>query len=138
VELGTSRLKLCVPRSLYSTRAKAALAFERSRIPLVFAEKELGPLNFETLKIQVPRLVCESFLDALSAMAGGMFATILPDYLARAPHITKGCITLEVGNSRLDYRLAWNPRLMRLNPAAIRRRDFLRDLLHKSMAEPQS
>jgi len=38
-------------------------------------------------------------------------------------------------SNRFQYHLAWNPRLLRLNPHASRRRDFLLDSLAKRMRE---
>jgi hypothetical protein len=40
----------------------------------------------------------------------------------------------ELGSRVYHYYLAWNPRLLRLNPHASRRRDFLAEALARKMA----
>ena len=88
-------------------------------------------LDLAVLKDYDPHLVCDSFLEALVAMEGHRVATLVPDFLVPAQTLKA---FLQVRMPPLDsqdcrYRLAWNPRLLRLNPHATRTRDFLAESL---------
>jgi len=72
---------------------------------------------------------------ALAAMETQTLAAVLPDYLRPAQN---GLAFVRVripwlDSPRFHHRLAWNPRLLRLNPHAARRRDFLATSLARRM-----
>ena len=79
-------------------------------------------------------LVCDSFLDARAAVEAGQVAALLPDFLA--PGKTSRSVRVHVpkiDSLRFHFYLAWNPRLLRLNPHASRRRDWLAEVLVRQM-----
>jgi len=125
--LGSWRLGLWVPKTLCRNEAQAVLALKGDRLPLVMPSRELPTPNLALYKDCQPRLVCTSFLEAKTALETASLAALLPDFLT--PEQGMGRF-LRVGVPALDnevfhFRLAWNPRLLRLNPHATRRRDFL-------------
>ena len=133
-ELGRWKLKLWVPQALHRTGASAAHAFKEGRLPLVLARNELDGFDLDALNRYEPRLVCDNFIEAVAALEGRQLATVLPDFLA--PN-QKGFLHVRVPaieSHILQFRLAWNPRLLRLNPHATRRRDCLAESLAKQMA----
>jgi hypothetical protein len=82
-------------------------------------------------------LVCGSFLEAKAALQREGLATVLPDFLVPEP-VAEKFFRVRFSPSdagEYQYRLAWNPRLLRLNPHAGRRRDFLIDSLAAQMRE---
>jgi len=134
-EVGKWRLRLWVPSNLYKTEKSAGLAFKERQLPLAVAEKELAPCEVEEFTEQNSRLVCESFIQAATALKGRQFAAVLPDYLNPDANSKQ---YLRVPMKGIDscvfcFRLAWNPRLFRLNPHAARGKDFLRDALAAQM-----
>ena len=121
------RLRLAVPITLCRTARQAEEAFAARRLPLALAAREPALAGLAALEGQEPRLACGSFLEAQQAVAGGRLAALLPDYLAPAPG-GKASHWLPVPglpDTALAYALAWNPRLLRLNPHAARHRDGL-------------
>jgi hypothetical protein len=81
--------------------------------------------------------MCDSFLDVQTAMEGGQVAGLLPNFLTPGAR-SKSFVRIHAAkiDSRVFcFHLAWNPRLMRLNPHTISRRDRLADALIKQMAE---
>jgi DNA-binding transcriptional LysR family regulator len=132
-ELGDWRLKLWVPSAMHKTEKSAALSLKARTLPLVLAEKELSACSVDFFNGQAARLICDNFLEALSATEERGLATLLPDFLT-AGNRMKGFFPVRVSaiDSRVfHFRIAWNPRLMRLNPHAIRMRDFLAEELVK-------
>lgn len=125
--LGTWRLELRVPRALRLNPVSAAKAFGNGSLPLALAKKELADLNVPDLLDEEAPFVCESFLEAAAAMEGRGLAALLPDFLESG----KGAgLFMRVPLPNLDslefqFHIAWNPRLLRLNPHATRRRDKL-------------
>lgn len=133
LELGKWRLKLWIPLTLFKNEKSAAAALKEKRLPLVVAQKELEMCSVNFLNDHEPRLICESFLEAVPAMEANGFASVLPDFLA--PANPKGFFRLRVpaiDSLTFHIRLAWNPRLLRLNPHAIRQRDLLLNALSTS------
>lgn len=125
--LGSWRLGLWVPKAVCRNEAQAVLALKGDRLPLVQPSRELPTPNLALFKDCQPRLVCTSFLEAKAVLETEAMAALLPDFLAPEQGMGK---FLRVGVPGLDravfdFRLAWNPRLLRLNPHASRRRDFL-------------
>jgi len=138
--LGSWRLRLWVPKAVCRNEAQAVLALKGNRLPLVLPSRELPTPNLALFKDCQPRLVCASFLEAKTVLETGRLAALLPDFLA--PDERAGRL-LHVGVAGLDravfdFRLAWNPRLLRLNPHASRRRDFLIRSLAARMREREA
>ena len=81
------------------------------------------------------RLICDSFFEARTALEMQGLAALLPNYLApdkSARQFFRVRIS-EMDRQTFQFCLAWNPRLLRLNPHAVRRRDLLVGLLSKAM-----
>jgi hypothetical protein len=105
-------------------------------LPLVIAENELKACGLDVLNDHAPRLICENFLQALSVLEKQRLASVLPDFLNPGERLKS---FLEVRDPAIDsgvfaFRLAWNPRLLRLNVHAIRQRDFLDAALARQVA----
>jgi DNA-binding transcriptional LysR family regulator len=133
--LGEWRLGLWVPKSLRLSESKAAHAFEQQRLPLVLARKELNGLGVLAPTEYEACLVCDSFQDAWVAMEGQEVAGLLPDFLApgKASKSFAQVQLPKIDSRVLHFHLAWNPRLLRLNPHASRTRDWLAGPLAKRM-----
>lgn len=130
--LGMWKLELWVPKSLRLVHSHAAEAFEQERLPLVLAKKELDGLEAISSSYE-PRLICDSFLEASAALEHQELAALLPDFLGQAKNTDT---FFRVNAPKIDsltfsFHFAWNPRLMRLNPHAIRMRDWLVEALGK-------
>lgn len=139
-ELGSWRLRLWVPKAVCRTEAHAKLAMKANRLPLVLPSRELSPLNLDWLNDWEPRLTCGSFLEARTVLERKTLAAFLPDFLAPAPPTDAfwrvPLPALDAGG--FQYRLAWNPRLLRLNPHASRHRDSLIAALTRRMSGPRA
>ena len=135
-ELGKWRLKLWVPKAICRTRAQAARAFRRNELPLVWPAGELPLSQFEGLNNCQPALTCNTFLDARTAVAEQRLAAVLPGFLD--PGVAANQVfqlrVPALDSCVLHYSLAWNPRLLRLNPHAARRRDDLVTALVNGLA----
>jgi DNA-binding transcriptional LysR family regulator len=130
--LGSWRLILWVPRALHKNPVSALQAFTRKQIPLALASVEMDPAEIEGLAGCEAMLRCENFLQARAALEGQAVAAVLPDFVKVEPAKLFLKIALPSdGTSAGNYHLAWNPRLLRLNPKAGRRRDWLQDTLGK-------
>jgi DNA-binding transcriptional LysR family regulator len=117
-------LNLWVPRALGLGQKRAAQAFKEHRLPLVLAKNELSGWAALAAAETKPQLVCDSFVDA--RMAGGQRAMLLPDFLSPGDCKAHIRINIERGSApAFGYYLAWNPRLLRLNPHAAEKRDQL-------------
>lgn len=132
--LGEWRLELWMPRALRLSQARAAKAFEQGQLPLVLA-RELRDLDVMENKAWDGALACDSFLDAAVALEGESVAALLPSFRAPAK-ATRSFLRVHVSkiDSRIfQFHLAWNPRMLRLNPHAVRRRDWLVNSLSDQM-----
>ena len=129
--LWTWRLQLWAPKALYKDERTAAKAFKQKQMPLVAARAEIPEGGLALLESQEPQLACASFLEAKAALSSNALAVLLPDFLCpgreeqgffqvRLPAL-KACT--------FCFQLAWNPRLLRLNPHATHRRDALIQML---------
>jgi DNA-binding transcriptional LysR family regulator len=130
------RLHLWVPSALHKTEKSAKLAFKERRLPLAVATKEIEGCGSELIGEHDCRLVCDNFLQALAALENQRVATVLPDYL-RPSASAKSFLRVHIpaiDSGMFCFRLAWNPRLLRLNPHAARRRDFFSKALAEQMA----
>jgi DNA-binding transcriptional LysR family regulator len=133
--LGTWKLELWVPKGLRASQAKTIEAFESQHLPLALAKKELDHLGAISAEHRAC-LICESFLDVLIAMESEEVAGLLPDFLARtrqAKSFTRVSVP-KIESLVFQFHLAWNPRLMRLNPHAARKREWLAEALAAAMA----
>ena len=132
--LGTWRLELWVPRRLRLSQAKATEDFEQQQLPLALARHELEGLDAISKTYQA-RLTCDSFLDVLAVMEGEEMAALLPNFLAPTKNSKRfvRIPLLKFESMVFRFHLAWNPRLLRLNPPAIRKRDWLAETLTKTM-----
>jgi len=129
-ELGKWRLKMWVPSSLHKTEKSVIAALKERRLPLVLAKQELDACGVHFFNGHEPRLICDNFLEAVAAMERRGMASILPDFLPPAKSNAFLQVRVPALESRVfHFRLAWNPRLLRLNPHAIRRRDYLAESL---------
>jgi DNA-binding transcriptional LysR family regulator len=132
--LGEWKLQLWVPKALGLSEMRAARAFEERRLPLVLA-RELDGLGVLPATAANPRLVCDNFLDSRRALDEQEVAALLPEFLGPGKATRS---FLRVPNEKIDSRtfhffLAWNPRLLRLDPHAVRRRDWLLSALSAQM-----
>ena len=133
--LGEWHLELWAPKALRLSEARAARAFEEQRLPLVLAKKELTGTGIALPKEYEALLSCDSFLDAKTALDRQRIAAFLPSFLApkkSQPFLRVRLPTID--SHALSFYLAWNPRLLRLNPHATRRRDLLAEALLSQMA----
>lgn len=115
--------RLWVPARLCRTAAEAADRWRAGELPVAWPGAELAWEGSGGRGS--PALECESFLEARAALATGELAAPLPGFL---PPGQEAGACLEVALSAAcegEYRLAWNPRLLRLNPHAAGWRDAL-------------
>jgi hypothetical protein len=134
-ELGAWRLKLWVPKTLCKTARQAERAFADKRLPVVWPGGELPQSEFSALEDYEPALTCINFLEARVALEEKGLAAFLPDFILLGPTAAR-CLNVEIPameSCRFHYRLAWNPRLLRLNPHARRRRDALVESLAQKL-----
>lgn len=130
--VGAWKLELWAPKRLRLSESKAAEAFEQQRLPLALAKREMQGLDVVPSTYE-PRLTCDGFLDAIAAAECEETAALIPNFLAPAKNV-KSFIRIrapKIDSIRLSYHLAWNPRMMRLNPHAVRTRDWLAEALCK-------
>jgi DNA-binding transcriptional LysR family regulator len=138
-ELGAWRLRFWVPKALCKTVKQAERAFADKRLPLVWPAGEVPQAEFNLLEDYEPALTCSNFLEARVALEEKSLAAFLPEFVPLWPTVDR---CWEVKVSAMDsclfhYRLAWNPRLLRLNPHAQRRRDALVESLAQRLAHPR-
>lgn len=129
--LGDWRLRFWVPRALCKTEAQAVRAFAAKRLPIAWPAAELPLADVPALEDCEPALVCDTFLEARTALEAEGLAAFLPDFLA-APNPPNRFLDARlpwVESCEFHYWLAWNPRLLRLNPHATRRKDLLVEAL---------
>ena len=129
--LGSWNVGLWIPVGLGLGEKDGLAAFEAGGLPLILAKSELEVLGVVIPPKQRTFLVCDNFLEARIALDGGKAAAILPQFLMSGPETG---LFQEVHVPKLEsvsgsYSLAWNPRLLRLNPHAAKRRDAIARLL---------
>ncbi|MEI6394290.1 MAG: LysR family transcriptional regulator [Verrucomicrobiota bacterium] len=135
-ELGVWRLKFWVPKALCKTTSQAERAFADKRLPVVWPAGELPVSEFNVLEDYEAALTCANFLEARVALEQKSLAAFLPDFLSLGTTADR-CLNLKmaaVDSCLFHYRLAWNPRLLRLNPHARRRRDVLVESLARKLS----
>jgi len=135
-ELGAWRLKFWVPKALCKTVRQAERAFGDRRLPLVWPTGELPQSEFNVLQDYEPALTCGNFLEARLALGEKSLAAFLPEFVPLGTTADR-CLSVKipaVESCFFHYRLAWNPRLLRLNPHTQRRRDALVESLAQRLA----
>jgi len=135
-ELGVWRLRLWVPKALCKTAKQAARAFGDKRLPIVWPAGELPRSEFKVLDDYEPALACTNFLEARVALEEKGLAAFLPDFIPFGATADR-CLKLKipaVDSCLFHYYFAWNPRLLRLNPHAGRRRDALIESLVQKLS----
>jgi len=126
-DLGKWKLALWVPRALNLNEADARREFRARRLPLVLARSEPGTPAVVPLAKYPARLVCDNFVEAKAVLETRKLAAFLPGFLMPgkpADPFIRVRIP-EIDRLSFHFFLAWNPRLLRLNPHAGRRRDWL-------------
>ncbi|HEY5910025.1 MAG TPA: LysR family transcriptional regulator [Verrucomicrobiae bacterium] len=125
--LGNWQLCLWAPRALCKNAALATRAFRANRLPLVWPVNELDPAGLGLSEHFEPALACDDFVQARRAMVSANLSGYLPAFLSPedVPRKFFKVPIPELQNVHFGYSLAWNPRLLRLNPHASRRRDIL-------------
>ncbi len=134
--VGTWSMRLWSPMKLYQTERSTLRALDRGWLPLAMA-RELPSDWLPALKRYQPRLTCDSYLDAKTGVEQEGMGAFLPDFLrpvGRARDFLKLNLPGGAANNTFTYRLAWNPRLMRLNVHAVKTRDALVQSLTARMA----
>ena len=99
------------------------------------AASELPLDAFPELRDYEPAFTCRDFLEARSLLEMGRVAAFLPDFLPPEAPVNR-LVRLELPwlETRVfQYSLAWNPRLLRLNPHSRRRRDALAEALARQL-----
>jgi DNA-binding transcriptional LysR family regulator len=133
--LGKWKLQLWVPKTLRIDEAGAQRSFQEQRLPLALARSELDGLALPALAKYPAHLACNNFLEAAAALEQQELGAFLPDYLAtdnRSTSLVRVRIP-KIDSLIFHFHLAWNPRLMRLNHHATRRRDLLARLLSQRL-----
>jgi DNA-binding transcriptional LysR family regulator len=131
--LGEWKLDLWAPKALRLSNTVAARAYEQGQLPLVLA-REANLAALQRPNGAESRLLVDSFLEARLALEQQHLATWLPTFLApsNSQFIRVSLPKFEPPPARLH--LAWNPRLLRLNPNAQRKKDWLAEALAGSTA----
>lgn len=138
-ELGRWRLGLWVPKTLGLDARRAAQALKASRLPLAWPERELPLAELDDVAGLEPALTCETFLEAKTALTHQRLATPLPEFLV-SEEVARLSIAVRVpalAARQFGFWLVWNPRLLRLNPHAVRQRDALIQALTRRFAAAQ-
>ena len=123
------KLELWVPKALDLTQAKAAEAFKNRTLPIVLARSELDDLGVLPAAEYEAEMESCSFIDALVAVQQQQLAGVVPDFLVPAKSSLMRVRLPELESRSFQFHLAWNPRLLRLNPHIIRTRDWLVEVL---------
>lgn len=118
------RLILWTPKSMARSEAQAEKAFREGRLLCAQPAREGVFRVAPGLIHDEPRMELDGFLQVRAAIETGLVAGLLPDFL----ECGKGCywkVNMPLPTDDCRYSLAWNPRLLRLNPRAAKLRDWL-------------
>jgi len=138
-DLGTLTYCVVVPKRL-AGRAKLTLKDVLVKIPLA-AQKADGQFTQRLREIArtcgvelQPALACESFPQALAAVRSGRFGAVVP--MIASADLQAGTFVeiapVELQALRRDLVLAWNPRSIRVRPAAAKLAERLGKVLRLS------
>ncbi len=135
-ELGRVALKLWVPKRCCRSEKQATQALSAGSLPVVWAAEEMGTAAPDLPGKAEPALVCATFVEAQVALTQQALAGLLPDFLSppNAADFLQHKLPAAEG-WQIIYRFAWNPRLLRLNRHARRRRDELIEGLKRRLAQ---
>lgn len=136
VTLGEWSLELWVPQSLEKNERSAAKAFHEGKLPLAMAAGEIRLEGLAAMDGYEPRLCCDSFIEAGEALQSKTLASLIPEFL-RPSQSAREYFKVshpEIESRRWQYLLAWNPRMLRLNPRAAKWRDSLAGSLAERLA----
>jgi DNA-binding transcriptional LysR family regulator len=128
VDLSEWDLRLWVHQGVCRTGQSALKAYQEGRLPLAFPGQEVPPESLVLPKQYEPAILCSSFLEAQTALARGCVAAWLPEFLFPLDGDSGEFFSIPAPGAvtgKLAYRLAWNPRLARLNPQAQKARELL-------------
>lgn len=131
--LGRHAMVLWLPRRLCRDARSGLAEAKACRLPLAVATEMP---QAESLAEHRPRFIGDSFDELRAALQTRAFAALLPDFLS--PDSPQDFFRVASPWSHLrnvSYLLAWNPRLLRLNPQALRVREFLADGLSRALRE---
>lgn len=135
--LGAWHYTLAIPSALAPKKPKPTVASVLSSLPIAaqttdgqFAERLRALLHALGVESR-HALACQSFPQTLAAVRSGAFAAVIPE-LATADLPAKGFV--HIGGAPLnglsrELVLAWNPRLVRVRPAAAKLIEKLERLL---------
>jgi len=133
--LGKWKLELWIPKSLQLNESAVKERIKDQELPLVLARTEMAGLALPWLEKYPAHLACDTFLEASAMLQQRELAAFIPDFLV-SDKMARSFVRIRVpkiDSTVFQFHLAWNPRLLRLNPHAGRRRDLLAGLLAKSM-----
>jgi DNA-binding transcriptional LysR family regulator len=136
-QIESAKLNLFVPKRLHGARESAIKALKTKSVPLAIAAEGIDAEMERVLMELKPRLVCADFLAARAALEAEGMAAVLPEFLVRdktAAHFWKIPIP-GIDSAFVGFWLAWNPRLLRLNPYVVQMRDFLVQSLAAAMSK---
>lgn len=118
--IGTWTLELWVPKALGHTEKSAMELLKNGTLPFVLATVEMESLNCQWNSKLQPTLACDSFSDASLSLESERYAAVVPSFLA--PNKRNGPFFRlrlpDLAHAAFGHYLAWNPRLLRLNPPA--------------------
>lgn len=128
VSLGVVRYVALVPEALWSKRKKPGLVEFLTELPRATQTTDgqftsgLRALAKECGVVLSPALSCQSFPQTMAAVRSGQFAAIVPEMAAT--DIPAG-LAYEIHDPRFEVlereaMLAWNPRLVRVRPNAMK------------------
>lgn len=135
------QLHLWVPTRLRILAKRAAQTLEQGSLPLALPTEFAELCLLASARHWRAALLCDSFLDSRVALESQTVAAFLPCFLD-PPQPSRAFFKVplaELDCRTFHFYLAWNPRLLRLNPRTVRTRDWLATALTdriQSRAEP--
>jgi len=96
--------------------------------------REIDDLGEGLLARYRPVLRVDSFCDSQVALEQEAIAAVLPDFLGLVSKRFSRVSIPKLDAQTFHFHIAWNPRLIRLNPHARRKLDWLEDALRRQMS----